>query len=66
MADADPRVEVLNEHEAERGIVVASKVYPERLPILPLPNRPLFPRMVAPVLLETPTLVQAVNDAIQS
>lgn len=65
MAGGDPQVEVVSDG-GDQGIVVASHVYPERLPIIALPNRPLFPRMVAPVLLESPGVVQAVNDAIQS
>jgi ATP-dependent Lon protease len=35
-------------------IVVASQVYPTRLPLIAIPNRPVFPKMVTPLVLERP------------
>src|SRR5688572_17519100 len=35
-------------------IVVASQVYPARLPVIAIPNRPVFPKMVTPLVLERP------------
>jgi ATP-dependent Lon protease len=45
------------------GIVVASQVYPTSLAILPLATRPLFPKMVMPLALDTPALVAAIEHA---
>jgi ATP-dependent Lon protease len=39
-------------------IVVASQVYPERLPLVAIPNRPVFPKMVTPLVLENAELVR--------
>jgi ATP-dependent Lon protease len=47
-------------------IVVAREVYPDQLPIMALPSRPVFPRVVVPVELESPELKQLVKDVMQS
>lgn len=68
MNDSDP-TEVVSAEQDEQSaqqIVVARQVYPQRLPIVPLPNRPLFPRMVAPFAVETPAVAQLVKDVVES
>ncbi len=37
-------------------LVLARTVFPHELPILPLPHRPLFPRMQVPLLIDNPAL----------
>ncbi len=60
----DPVTEV--EQPDKQHIVVARQVYPARLPLVPLPNRPMFPRVVAPLAIETPALEQLFKEAIDS
>ncbi len=52
--------------ESDQQIVVARLVYPSRLPIIPLPTRPAFPRMVMPFAVETPALMALVKDAVET
>lgn len=47
-------------------IVVARQVYPHRLPILALPTRPVFPKVMVPIELESPELKRMVKDATKS
>ncbi len=44
-------------------LVVARQVYPNKLPILALPSRPVFPKVMVPVELESPELRRLINDA---
>jgi hypothetical protein len=46
--------------EMPRQIVVARQVYPQNLPIIALPGRPFFPKMVMPLAVETPALAALV------
>jgi ATP-dependent Lon protease len=70
MADAkqNPEVEVM-EQEAKPGnksIMPARYVFPEVLPILPLLNRPLFPKMMVPLMVEDGPLKEMVAKTVQS
>ncbi len=47
-------------------LVVARQVYPDQLPILALPSRPVFPKVMVPVELESPELQRLINDATAS
>jgi len=47
------------------GLVVASRVYPERLPIIALPERPLFPKTVFPMLVD-PVTARVVKEVVES
>ncbi len=50
---------------ASTSIIVAREVYPDRLPILALPVRPVFPKVMIPVELETPELQALMRHAKQ-
>lgn len=52
--------------EPAHQLIVAREVYPERLAIVPLPSRPIFPKVVAPIALDTPALVALARDAHES
>lgn len=52
--------------EGESHIVVASAVYPSKLPIIPLPSRPMFPKTVAPLLILSPPQLELIQEAVQS
>ena len=47
-------------------LVVAKNVYPEHLPIIPLPTRPVFPKTVAPLVVDTEYLAKLAKTAIES
>jgi ATP-dependent Lon protease len=51
---------------ADQQIVVARQVYPPRLSLIGLPNRPIFPKIVAPYAVETPAHVALVKEAIEA
>ncbi len=62
-------VEVLKDVDVEaqnKDIVLARSVYPPRLSIVPLIERPFFPKMVAPVLVSSETLARLVMDVANS
>ena len=69
-AEPDPTVEVLGSEDADAatgqdGIVLARQVLPDRLPVMPVDQRPLFPGMMVPVVLERPELVQLMTDLLE-
>jgi ATP-dependent Lon protease len=47
-------------------LIVARQVYPGRLPILPVPHRPFFPKMVMPFVFDTPALVDLITHVTSS
>ena len=51
---------------ADQQIVVARQVYPPRLSLIGLPNRPIFPKIVAPYAVETPAHVALVKEAMEA
>jgi len=62
-------VEVVKEGEPisrEKRIVLARHVFPNQLPIVPLPNRPLFPKMTVPVVVDNLELAKVLVDAANS
>jgi len=54
MNDTPPAPEPEQAEPEASQIVVASQVYPARLPVIAIPNRPVFPKMVTPLVLERP------------
>jgi len=63
-------VEVLKDEQApqaeEKGIVLARHLLPRQLPIIPLNERPLFPKMPAPLVVEDEDLRRILIDTAQS
>ena len=70
MADKDPVVEVVRDSKAptpdSQQIIPARYVFPNSLPIIPLHNRPLFPRMMVPLAIEDPVLKDMVTARVKS
>ena len=76
MADDDPKtgdefeeVEVLKGEEplsSERRLVLARHVFPNQLPIVPLPNRPLFPKMTVPIVIDNEALARVLVETAAS
>ncbi len=50
----------------ESGLVLASEVLPEGLPIIPLRPRPAFPGILIPLALEGPLQINALDKAVNS
>ena len=42
--------------DTDSGIVLAREIFPKILPIVPLHNRPLFPKMMIPLMFEADNL----------
>jgi ATP-dependent Lon protease len=47
-------------------LVVARDAYPDKLPIMALPSRPVFPKVMVPVALESEDLQRMIKDVTQS
>lgn len=61
----DEEVEVLSETAGEsngRRLVLARRLFPPQLPVIPLPQRPLFPRMTAPLAIEDVSLKRLIAE----
>ena len=52
--------------EQARTLVLARHVYPSQLPILPLNQRPLFPKMTGPMMVEEPHLKELILATTKS
>ncbi len=49
-----------NEKDAGKSLILAKDLLPDRLMIIPLHDRPMFPKMMGPIIIDDPTLQQAV------
>ncbi|MBF0276367.1 MAG: endopeptidase La [SAR324 cluster bacterium] len=60
--------EELSEEEEipTRSIVLASEVLPDILPIFPIPDRPMFPKMMAPLVIMEPVSKRVMLDILKS
>lgn len=65
-----PVVEVVKPDEPEKNgetrMVLARDILPDQLTIIPIGNRPFFPKMIAPVLIEDDPVKQAITKIVQS
>ena len=63
-------VEVLKEGEAsmpdEKGIILARHLYPRQLPIIPLHQHPVFPKMTVPMIIGAESLKKMLSDIVKS
>ncbi len=70
MADSkqNPDVEVMGQEAKpeNKSIMPARYVFPDVLPLLPLLNRPLFPKMMVPLTVEDGPLKEMVAKTVQS
>jgi ATP-dependent Lon protease len=70
--DGEPQVEIVDLEEVEEGspdeqqMVLARETYPSHLPILPLNQRPVFPRMTVPVAIEDEALRKMLMETTES
>lgn len=55
-----------NSRPEEKQLVLARELLPDKLPIIPVTSRPLFPKMIAPVLIDDPRGKKAVQDVLQA
>ncbi|MEA3316972.1 MAG: LON peptidase substrate-binding domain-containing protein, partial [Bacteroidota bacterium] len=67
--DKDKDTDISNEQAAppppavdEKRVVLAREMLPATLPIIPIGNRPVFPRMVVPVALEDQKAVKVIEE----
>ena len=70
MADAKqtPEGEIVDQEQKteDRTVIPARYAFPDVLPILPLLNRPLFPKMMVPLTVEDAALKELVTKTVQS
>jgi len=50
----------------EKNVVLARHVLPPRIPILPLPSRPIFPRITVPLIIDEDNLKSMLVETAQS
>jgi ATP-dependent Lon protease len=50
----------------EKNIVLARDVFPNRLPIIPVHNRPIFPKMMIPMLIDDKPLKNLISELSQA
>ena len=62
-ADEDTLAPALEQVISAEDLVISPESYPTKLPILALPVRPLFPKVMVPIELESPELQRLVKDA---
>jgi len=62
----NPAREKNNSRPEEKRLVLAREFLPDRLPIIPIASRPLFPKMVVPMLIDDPKGRRTVSDVLQS
>ena len=66
-SDNGNNVEVMKDKESQdKEIVLARAIFPPQLPVIPLNNRPLFPKMMVPMLIEADNLKMLLADRAQS
>ncbi len=63
--DHEKMSEIIEEHAAEGGLVVASDTLPTGLPIIPLRPRPAFPGIMIPLVLNGQGQVAALHQAME-
>jgi len=51
---------------AEQRLVLARDILPDHLPIIPIVTRPLFPKMIVPLVIDDPHGKKAVQEVLQA
>ncbi|SDO65117.1 endopeptidase La [Desulforhopalus singaporensis] len=49
-----------NREQSQKSLVVSKDLLPEKIMVIPLHDRPMFPKMMGPVIVDDPVLQQAV------
>ena len=63
--DPSPEVEILEATPEDQSIILASELFPEQLILVPLYDRPLFPKMMLPVVISNTELEQKLLEEIK-
>lgn len=63
---SEPEVVKKSDNRSDSGIVLARELFPELLPVVPLHNRPLFPKMMIPLVFETESLKSMMKGRSES
>ncbi len=54
-----------NEKDASKSLVVAKDLLPENLMVIPLHDRPMFPKMMGPIFIDDPVMRQAAINHLE-
>ena len=61
----DAPEEETNDESGEKSLVVSQDLLPEHLLVIPLYDRPMFPKMMGPIIIEDPKLQEAIFNLSQ-
>lgn len=62
----EPAVEHIAPPEDAANIILARDLLPDALPIIPLQERPVFPKMTVPMIIDNPAIAQALIKRAES
>ena len=62
----DPAVEHIGPQEETANLILARDLLPEALPVIPLQERPVFPKMTVPMIIDSPGIAQALIKRAES
>lgn len=63
--EASPRIEILEPTAEEKSLILADELFPERLILVPLYDRPLFPKMMLPVVISNEQLEKLLLEELK-
>ena len=63
--DESENQEVESENDTSKSLVVAKDLLPDDLMIIPLNDRPMFPKMMGPIFIDDPTMRQTVMKHVE-
>ena len=63
--ESDPASLIDDAEETGENMVLASSLFPPQLPVIPINNRPLFPKMMVPMMIDDARLVEMLVDHVK-
>jgi ATP-dependent Lon protease len=60
----NPQRENENSRPAEKHLVLARDILPDHLPVIPIFSRPVFPKMIVPLVIDDPRGKKAVQEVL--
>ena len=66
VVESDPDVTDSEPTAADQKLVLARDVYPSQLPIIPISDRPLFPKMTVPMIMDDEPLVKMLIELAET
>jgi len=63
--DGAENQEIESEKEAPKSLVVAKDLLPDNLMIIPIHDRPMFPKMMGPIFIDDPVMRQTVTKHVE-